>query len=105
MPQCDKSEVTDKQTREANHIAAKYTASSTPQMEPKARVRAKVIDVDGGGERPDGSFAHWPSRRPPRRRSPGERVGRQECEGTDGRHGNGRNSTLATHTNRSGVMT
>lgn len=55
MPQGDKSKYTDKQKRQAEHIAEGYKEQGVPEKEAEARAWATVNKEDGGGKKPGGS--------------------------------------------------
>ena len=50
MPRGDKSKYTDKQIRQASHIASGYEAKCLPDEEAEARAWATVNAHDGGGK-------------------------------------------------------
>lgn len=50
MPRGDKSKYTDKQIRQADHIAASYEDKGLPDKEAEARAWATVNAHDGGGK-------------------------------------------------------
>lgn len=50
MPRGDKSKYTDKQIRQADHIASGYEAKGLPDNEAEARAWATVNAQDGGGK-------------------------------------------------------
>ena len=50
MPQGDKSAYTDKQKREAGHIAEGYEKRGVPEKEAERRAWATVNKQDGGGK-------------------------------------------------------
>ena len=54
MPQGNKSKYTDKQKRQAEHIAEGYEAKGTPEPEAEARAWATVNKQDGGGKKSGG---------------------------------------------------
>ena len=54
MPQGDKSKYTDKQKRQAEHIAEGYKEHGVPTGVAKARAWATVNKVHHGGEKPGG---------------------------------------------------
>lgn len=54
MPRGDKSKYTDKQERQAEHIAEGYQKRGTSKKEAKRRAWATVNKVHKGGERPGG---------------------------------------------------
>ena len=51
MPRGDKSKYTDKQKREAEHIAEGYTHRGVPSKEAKRRAWATVNETTGGGKK------------------------------------------------------
>lgn len=51
MPRGDKSKYTDKQVREADHIADSYEARGVPENEAERRAWATVNKDDGGGKK------------------------------------------------------
>ncbi|MBU8541592.1 plasmid stabilization protein [Falsiroseomonas tokyonensis] len=51
MPRGDKSSYTDKQRRQAAHIAEGYEKRGVPEEEAEARAWATVNKEDGGGNR------------------------------------------------------
>ncbi|WP_425616604.1 hypothetical protein NA78x_000253 [Anatilimnocola sp. NA78] len=51
MPQGDKSKYTDKQKRQAEHIADSYEERGTPKKTAKARAWATVNAMTGGGKK------------------------------------------------------
>ena len=51
MPQGDKSKYTDKQKRQAEHIAEGYEDKGTPVKEAEALAWATVNKQDGGGKK------------------------------------------------------
>ena len=51
MPRGDKSKYTDKQVREADHIAKSYEARGVPEKEAEGRAWATVNKDDGGGKK------------------------------------------------------
>ncbi|MGI4739633.1 MAG: hypothetical protein ACRYG7_31075 [Janthinobacterium lividum] len=53
MPQGDKSNYTDKQKRQAEHIEESYEKKGVPAEEAEARAWATVNKQDGGGQKPD----------------------------------------------------
>ena len=55
MPQGDKSKYTDKQKREAGHIAKDYENKGVGEKEAESRAWATVNKQDGGGKKPGGS--------------------------------------------------
>lgn len=55
MPRGDKRHYTDKQKRQAEHIAAGYRQRGVSAPTAKARAWATVNKAHGGGERPGGS--------------------------------------------------
>jgi plasmid stabilization system protein ParE len=55
MPRGDKSKYTDKQERQADHIAESYEARGVSGDEAERRAWATVNKDDGGGKRPGGS--------------------------------------------------
>jgi plasmid stabilization system protein ParE len=55
MPRGDKSKYTDKQVRQADHIAESYEARGVPDDEAESRAWATVNKDDGGGKQPGGS--------------------------------------------------
>ncbi len=55
MPRGDKSKYTDKQKRQAEHIAEGYTKRGTSKAEAKRRAWATVNKTDHGGEKRGGS--------------------------------------------------
>lgn len=54
MPRGDKSKYTDKQERQAEHIAEGYQKRGTSKTEAKRRAWATVNKVHKGGEKPGG---------------------------------------------------
>ena len=55
MSQGDKSKYTDKQKRQAEHIAEGYEQKGVSEQEAEARAWATVNKTDGGGKQPGGS--------------------------------------------------
>ena len=55
MPQGDKSAYTDKQKRQADHIAEGYQKQGISEKEAERRAWATVNKDDGGGKKPGGS--------------------------------------------------
>jgi plasmid stabilization system protein ParE len=55
MPRGDKSKYTDKQKRQAEHIAEGYEASGDTKKKAKARAWATVNKLTKGGKKPGGS--------------------------------------------------
>ena len=55
MPRGDKSSYTDKQKRQAEHIAEGYQERGTSKKAAKARAWATVNKQTGGGNKPGGS--------------------------------------------------
>ena len=55
MPRGDKSKYTEKQERNAEHIAERYEESGVPDEEATRRAWATVNKDDGGGKMPGGS--------------------------------------------------
>jgi len=51
MTRGDKSSYTDKQKREAQHIAQSYETRGTPEKEAERRAWATVNKQDGGGKK------------------------------------------------------
>jgi plasmid stabilization system protein ParE len=51
MPQGDKKKYTDKQKRQAEHIAEGYEDRGTPEKEAKRRAWATVNEMTGGGKK------------------------------------------------------
>jgi plasmid stabilization system protein ParE len=51
MPQGDKSKYTDKQKRQAQHIADSYEERGVPEDEAEGRAWATVNARDGGGKK------------------------------------------------------
>ncbi len=51
MPRGDKSKYTDKQERQAGHIAESYEQRGVPENEAEARAWATVNKDDGGGKK------------------------------------------------------
>lgn len=51
MPQGDKSKYTDKQKRQAEHIAESYEDRGVPEKEAEGRAWATVNARDGGGKK------------------------------------------------------
>lgn len=51
MPRCDKSKYTDKQKRQAEHIAEGYDERGVSKKTAKARAWATVNKEDGGGNK------------------------------------------------------
>jgi plasmid stabilization system protein ParE len=62
MPQGDKSKYTDKQKRQADHIADGYEKRGVPEAEAESRAWATVNKEDGGGKAPGGSGRAQPKR-------------------------------------------
>lgn len=60
MPRGDKSKYTDKQKRQAEHIAEGYEDRGTARREAKRRAWATVNKMTGGGKKPGGSGAGRP---------------------------------------------
>jgi hypothetical protein len=54
MPRGDKSKYTEKQERQADHIAEGYEERGVPENEAERRAWATVNKMHGGGERPGG---------------------------------------------------
>ena len=73
MPQGDKSAYTDKQKRQADHIAESYEERGVPEDEAEARAWATVNAQDGGGKK-SGAGRGKPKNDEPSRRG-GERGG------------------------------
>jgi hypothetical protein len=55
MPRGDKNKYTDKQEREADHIAEGYKEKGISEKEAEKRAWATVNKQDGGGKNPGGS--------------------------------------------------
>jgi plasmid stabilization system protein ParE len=55
MPRGDKAKYTDKQQREAGHIAQGYEKRGVSKKEAESRAWATVNKQDGGGKMPGGS--------------------------------------------------
>ena len=51
MPQGDKDKYTDKQKRQADHIAESYEDKGVPHEEAEGRAWATVNKIDGGGNK------------------------------------------------------
>ena len=54
MPQGDKSKYTDKQKRQADHIAEGYEEKGVPEKEAESRAWATVNKESGGGKESGG---------------------------------------------------
>ena len=54
MPQGDKSKYTEKQKRQAEHIAESYEERGVSEEEAESRAWATVNKIDHGGEKPGG---------------------------------------------------
>jgi hypothetical protein len=54
MPRGDKTKYTEKQERQADHIAEGYEERGVPEEEAERRAWATVNKMHGGGERPGG---------------------------------------------------
>ena len=55
MPRGDKSKYTDKQERQADHIAEGYEDKGVSKKEAEARAWATVNKISGGGKKPGGA--------------------------------------------------
>jgi hypothetical protein len=80
MPRGDKSKYTDKEERQADHIAKGYEKRGVPEKQAEARAWATVNKVHHGGEKPGGggygrSENHEPMHKGGRRG--GNRMGMQ----------------------------
>ncbi len=75
MPRGDKSKYTDKQERQAEHIAEGYQKRGTPVKEAKRRAWATVNKVHKGGERKGGGGYGKPEDHRPMRKG-GRKGGR-----------------------------
>jgi hypothetical protein len=74
MPRGDKSKYTDKEERQADHIAKGYEERGVPKKQAESRAWATVNKVHGGGEKPGGGGYGKPENREPMRRG-GHRGG------------------------------
>jgi plasmid stabilization system protein ParE len=64
MPRGDKSKYTDKQERQADHIAEGYEDRGVPEHEAERRAWATVNKDDGGGKKAGGSGRGKDTRHP-----------------------------------------
>ena len=74
MPRGDKSKYTDKQKRQADHIAEDYEARGVPQDEAESRAWATVNKESGGGKKSGSGRGKAETRAPAK--TGGERGGR-----------------------------
>ncbi len=67
MPQGDKGKYTDKQKRQADHIAEGYEERGTSEKEAEARAWATVNKQDGGGKKSGSGRGHAKDMSPSRK--------------------------------------
>ena len=67
MPQGDKNKYTDKQKRQADHIAEGYEERGTSHQEAEARAWATVNKQDGGGKKSGSGRGHAQDMSPSRK--------------------------------------
>jgi plasmid stabilization system protein ParE len=72
MPRGDKSKYTDKQKRQAEHIAEGYEERGKPEKESERRAWATVNKMTGGGKKSGGS-----GRGKPMNKEPAKKGGRK----------------------------
>jgi plasmid stabilization system protein ParE len=72
MPRGDKSKYTDKQKRQADHIAEGYESRGMPEREAERRAWATVNEETGGGKKGGSGRGHALNRAPSRK---GGRLG------------------------------
>jgi len=81
MSRGDKSKYTDKQERQADHIAEGYEKKGVSEAEAERRAWATVNKDDGGGEQPGGS-GRGKSTGHPAARKGGDKGGRASANRT-----------------------
>ena len=83
MPRGDKSKYTDKQERQADHIAEGYEERGVPKKEAERRAWATVNKVHKGGEKPGGGGYGKPEDHSPMRKG-GRRGGKATAKRASG---------------------